>query len=235
MEWGTVMASKRIAEKVKDFLAGESAEYVDQYYSALLDNFHRLDEKFHRAILLLLFSVASFELLANTAIVEAALGPFKLTDLGLLQKYCPVVIAYSYCSISSLGTMRHYMRDLTAAVIAIRHESVAKNSLDVFLQPPSLFLTSEISQKFSDGVLSSIFLQIESILVFVLTTGPIVFLAYAFYRCFLSFGFRDVNLWVSLSISFVLVFQAVLLFVHHFLNMSPVVEDGIGSERENKT
>lgn len=34
--------------------------------------------------------------------------------------------------------------------------------------------------------------------------------------------------------SFVLVFQAVLLFVHHFLNMSPVVEDGIGSEAGTK-
>ena len=56
------MASKRLVERVKDSLASESPDYVDQYYKALLDNFHRLDEKFHRAILLLLFSVASFEL-----------------------------------------------------------------------------------------------------------------------------------------------------------------------------
>src|SRR2546423_12891719 len=107
------MASKKIVEKARDSLASETAEYVNQYYKALLDNFYRLDEKFHRAILLLLFSVAAFELLAYTPIKEAALGPFKLTDLGLLQKYCPLVVAYSYCSLSSLGTMRHYMRDLT--------------------------------------------------------------------------------------------------------------------------
>lgn len=228
------MASKKTVERVKDFLASESAEYVDEYYRALLDNFHRLDEKFHRAILLLLFSVASFELLAHTSIVEAALGPFKLNDLGLLQKYCPLVAAYSYCSLSSLGTMRHYMRDLTAAVITIQHESIAKNSLDLFLQPPSLFLTSEISQKFSDGILSRTFLLIETILVLVLMTGPIVFLGHAFYQCFLSFGFRDVNVWVSLILSLVFVLQSVLLFVHHFRNMSRPLQDVIGSGRSRK-
>lgn len=229
------MASKKIVEKVKDFLASESAESVDQYYWALLDNFHRLDEKFHRAILLLLFSVASFELLAHTSIVEAALGPFKLNDLGLLQKYCPLAVAYAYCSISSLGTMRHYMRDLSAAVITIKHESIAKNSLDVFLQPPSLFLTSEISQKFSDGILSRTFLLIETFLVVVLTIGPIVFLGHAFYQCFLSFGFKDVNLWVSLIVSLVFVFQAVLLFVHHFRNMShPVIGWDLGENHQEE-
>jgi hypothetical protein len=228
------MASKRLVERVKDSLASESPDYVDQYYKALLDNFHRLDEKFHRAILLLLFSVASFELLAYTSIKEAALGPFKLTDLGLLQKYCPLVVAYSYCSLSSLGTMRHYMRDLTATVITVSHESIAKNSLDLFLQPPSSFLTSEISQKFSAGILSRIFLQIETILVLALSAGPVVFLIHAFYECFLLFGFRDVNVWVSLILSFVFVFQAVLLFVHHLRNMSPLVQDVIRWMRREK-
>lgn len=225
------MASKKIIEKARDSLASETAEYVDQYHKALLDNFHRLDEKFHRAILLLLFSVASFELLAHTSIVEVALGPFKLNDLVLLQKYCPLVVAYSYCSISSLGTMRHYMRELTAAVITIKHESTARNSLDIFLQPPSLFLTSEMSQHFSHGILSRTFLVIETILVLVLMTGPIVFLGHAFYQCFLSFGFRDANLWVSLILSLVFIFQAVLVFLHHFRNMSRVTP-AIGSELE---
>jgi len=35
------MASKTIVEKVKESLANESPEYVDQYYKALLENFHR--------------------------------------------------------------------------------------------------------------------------------------------------------------------------------------------------
>lgn len=213
------MASKKIVEKAIDSLTNESAEYVDQYFRALLENFHRLDEKFHRALLLLLFSIASFELLAHTSIVEAAVGPFKLNDLGLLQKYLPLVAAYSYCSMSSLGVMRQHMRDLTPAVVTINHESVAKNSLDIFLQPHSLFHSSETSQKFSVGMLSKTFLHIEAILVLALMVGPVAFLAHAFYHCFVAFGFRDVNLWVSLSLSFVFVVQAVLIFIHYFRDM----------------
>lgn len=220
------MASKTIVEKVKDSLASESAEYVDQYYRALLENFHRLDEKYHRALLLLLFAIAAFELLAHTSIVEVALGPFKLNDVGFLQKYLPLIIAYSYCSMSSLGTMRQHMRDLTAAVVTINHKSIAKNSMDIFLQPYSLFHTSETSQKFSFGVLSKAFLHIEVIVVLALMVGPIIFLGHAFYHCFFLFGFRDVNLWVSLILSFVFVFQSVLVFVHYFRDMYV-----IGSER----
>lgn len=222
------MASRRLVERVKDSLASESPDYVDQYYKALLDNFYRLDEKFHRAILLLLFSVAAFELFAYTSIKEAALGPFKLTDLGLLQKYCPLVVAYSYCSLSSLGTMRHYMRDLTTAVITVSHDSVAKNSLDLFLQPPSLFLTSEISQKLSHGILSKTFLLIETVIVFALSAGPIIFLIHAFYKVFVLFGFRDLNVWVSLILSLVFVLQVVLLFIHHLRNMSSLVQEVFG-------
>lgn len=213
------MASKTIVEKVKDSLANESPEYVDQYYKALLENFHRLDQKFHRALLLLIFAIASFELLAHTLTVEVALGPFKLKDVGILQKYLPLIVAYAYCSTSSLGTMRQHMRDLTAAVVTINHESIAKNSMDIFLQPHSLFHSSETSQKFSFGVLSKTFLHIEAILVLALMIGPIIFLGHAFYNCFFVFGFRDVNLWVSLILSFVFVFQAVLVFVHYFRDM----------------
>lgn len=220
------MASKTIVEKVKESLASESPEYVDQYYRALLENFHRLDEKFHHALLLLLFAIAAFELLVHTSIVEVALGPFKLNDVGFLQKYLPLIVAYSYCSTSSLGTMRQHMRDLTAAVVSINHKSIAKNSMDIFLQPHSLFHSSETSQKFSFGVLSKTFLHIEAILVLALMVGPIIFLGHAFYHCFFLFGFRDVNLWVSLILSFVFVFQAVLVFVHYFRDMYI-----IGSER----
>lgn len=220
------MASKTIVEKVKDSLASESPEYVDHYYTALLENFHRLDQKFHRALLVLLIAIASFELLAHTSTVEVALGPFKLKDIGILQKYLPLIVAYAYCSTSSLGTMRQHMRDLTAAVVTINHESIAKNSIDIFLQPHSLFHSSETSQKFSFGVLSKTFLHIEAILVLALMIGPIIFLGHAFYNCFFVFGFRDVNLWVSLILSFVFVFQAVLVFVHYFRDMYI-----IGSER----
>lgn len=213
------MPRKKILERVRRSLSGESAEYVDRYYWALLENFHRLDEKFHRALLLLLFAIASFELLAHTSVVEVALGPFKLTDLGLLQKYAPLVVAYSYCSMTSMGTMRQHMRDLTASVITIHHESIAKHSLDVFLQPPSLFHTSETSQRVSAGSLAKTFTLIEVILVLALMIGPIVFLGHAFYQCFLSFGTGDLNLWVSLILSMVFLLQAVLVFVNHFRNM----------------
>jgi hypothetical protein len=213
------MASKTIVEKVKESLASEAPEYVDQYYRALLESFHRLDKKYHHALLLLLFAIAAFELLAHTSIVEVALGPFKLNDVGFLQKYLPLIIAYSYCSMSSLGTMRQHMRDLTAAVVAINHKSIAKNSMDIFLQPYSLFHTSETSQKFSFGALSKTFLHIEAIVVLALMVGPIIFLGHAFYHCFFLFGFRDVNLWVSLILSFVFVLQSVLVFVHYFRDM----------------
>ncbi len=213
------MASKKIVEKAKESLTNESAEYVDQYFKALLENFHRLDEKYHRSLFLLLFSIASFELLAHTSIVEAAVGPFKLSDLGLLQKYFPLVTAYSYCSMSSLGVMRQHMRDLTPAVVTINHESVAKNSLDIFLQPHSLFHSSETSQKFSFGILSKTFLHIEAVFVLALMVGPVAFLGRAFYHCFVAFGFRDINLWVSLILSFAFVVQAVLIFVHYFRDM----------------
>jgi hypothetical protein len=83
--------------RIKDSLAKvETTEYVDEYYKALMENIHRTDEKFHRAILSLLFSTTIFELLAHASIAEASLGPFKLSNLPLLQKYIPLLAAYSY-------------------------------------------------------------------------------------------------------------------------------------------
>ena len=210
---------KKLEDRVKEALAAESQAYADEYCKALVENIHRTDDKFQRAILLLIFSVAMYELVAHTLISEVTLGPFKLTNLALLQKYVPVLISYSYCSISSLGTIRKYMRDLTVDVLSIHHPSTAANHLEMFLEPPSLLQTSDIVKEFSEGVIPKILDNTGGILVLTLLIGPIVFLGHSFYQCFATFGFRDTNLWVSAVLSVVLVLQGILVFLHYMRDM----------------
>ena len=210
---------KKLEDRVKDALATESQAYTDDYFKTVLENIHRIDEKFHRAILLLIFSVAMYELAAHTWITEVTLGPFKLSNLALLQKYIPIVVSYAYCAITSLGTLRKYMRHLIVDVMSIHHQSTVTNDLEMFIVPPSLLQTSEIVSTFSEGVIPKILRVIMGILTLSLLTGPIAFLVHSFYQCFVIFGFRDVNLWISAFLSLVLVLQGILVFAHYVRDM----------------
>jgi hypothetical protein len=219
MEDGITVMIRNISKRIKTALdAGINQEFFNEYLENILENSHRVDEKYYRSILMLILAMASFELFTRGLIAEANIGFFKITDISLLHKYTPIVIAYFIFTSNSLSYLRESLGIAYREGLRILHAPMVDNALWLLLAPSSPILAFQLALTNKKNLLTK---AAELIVIIILGLGlsfvPLFFEIYAFYRCFSLFGVYDFHIWISVIISTVFILESLFLIFHRFL------------------
>src|SRR5215207_4740111 len=92
-----------ISERVRDAFADDkSRDFAETYLNEALTSLRDTQTQFRRTMLLLIFVILLFELLARASVREVSIGPLKLSDYSLLYKLLPLAIAYLYYELNSI-------------------------------------------------------------------------------------------------------------------------------------
>jgi hypothetical protein len=90
---------------VKASFEDESAEYIEDYLTALRSTWQALTATISRTGLLLVALMTIFYLLTTPGVIgSVSLGPFEIDDPLIIQKSIPIVVAYLYYELALMGT-----------------------------------------------------------------------------------------------------------------------------------
>ena len=98
---------------------------------------------------LLFFIMIIFELLNKAVIQEITLGPIKITDITIIQKLIPVIVAYIYYEQMSYFIMRGFYIELHNVIILENYKSIVDNNLENFFFPVSTYTTNNLLLRLS--------------------------------------------------------------------------------------
>lgn len=98
---------------------------------------------------LLFFIMIIFELLNKAVIQEITLGPIKITDITIIQKLIPVIVAYIYYEQMSYFIMRRFYIELHNVIILENYKSIVDNNLENFFFPVSTYTTNNLLLRLS--------------------------------------------------------------------------------------
>jgi hypothetical protein len=172
-----------------------------------------LSDSSRRTVILLLLVAAAFQLLDQAAVVSVQAGPFQIRDLSVIQKVLPVIFAYLIYDETVSGIRYLYSLRVASEISRAFQPSVKSSSLDGLLNPqgsplfgPMLWHRSKSREYRLLAKLTQV-LRLGSLLL------PLVIEAYAFYRIFEAFGFRDVVVWISALVALGFIIFAALVIL----------------------
>jgi len=204
----------KIEEKLNDAISqGLSTEYLTDSLKRILERHGKSYERMYQSTAFLVFFVVVFELLIRASIAEINMGPFKLKDISVVQKFIPVIVAYFYISMMSLILATSYLG--LASLVLTKHLYRPVYDTEIIKLewlPASVFTIRSAASVFSKSPPVKILEQLENLVIAVLLGGPLVFEVYAYYQCFRLFGLKSVAVWISAVSSAILLLYGVLLF-----------------------
>jgi hypothetical protein len=206
------MVDKALKAKLKNAFADDDS-FLDEYTSALRDNLRDIEARTTQATRTLIILLVAFELLHRAAISEVSAFGFKFSDLSLIQKFLPLVAAYMYYLVSSLYVMRRLTREAHDEAIQLKRPTLVQNGVHYYLVPSSHFVTEEIVENASTGVVKSLVEKLSMPLMAAILFLPIVFSVYSYVVLFWQFGIKDIVLWFSLIVSIPFSLQGLLLYI----------------------
>jgi len=207
------MAKSVIRQRIDElFSAPSSHQDFKDYIVQVRTNLGSAEERLQKLFLRSLFLMVAFVLFSRAGISEFTLGPLKITDLSLVQKLIPAIMAYTYYELHAAATMRRLLREVHDELLNVLNETLAKKDLQFYLLPHSPFVAEEIISRAPDCSLAPLVVNLSLPLIASIIIAPLAFLVYAFMRCFAQFGFGDVLVWIVLIVSFLFSFQGFILF-----------------------
>lgn len=200
---------KSIQNRIVDAFEGDGSEaqakeYSDKVYATWKD----ISATLSRDVLFIFLLMAVFELLAyQRSSASISIGSFTLVNAPIVQIALPAIVAFVIYDGIRL-TVRWL--DLEVAYIelmGIWASAQSDNDLDLFIKPylPSLWNVG-LSPSANIMLRSERFIQVVNTLVsgFLIFVLPVAFESQAYYRLLQKFGYHDIFLWGSASITLLL-------------------------------
>lgn len=208
------MPPKTIKEIVKDsFPDHDSREYAKEYLSCISSNNQFLETETRRSLIRSFLLFGLFFLLIGASVEEVTLGPIKINDISIIEKFLPLLVAINYYELISLILMRRLFLETEGRIVEILYKSIYKNDLEGFLFPNSIPMWADtIFQKSYEGIIYKINDATHYLISLIIIVGGILFECYAFYICFIHFGVSDIVLWSVLIVSVLFLFKGFLVF-----------------------
>ena len=204
--------TKMLAEKIGDALSNTNTHgFAQSYLEAILTGMEKAESRFHQASLLMFFLFLVFELLTRAAISEVTVGPFKVNNLTLIQKGLPVVIAYLYYELCAFRAMVIIQSVVYKSIVKGICKPFHDNNLETIAMFSSTFDVEDFLESNVEGNSNRLIGFLSQPLRLTLVFMPLLFAAYAFYRCFSIFGKGDFLVWTSLVISALFLLQGMLI------------------------
>lgn len=194
-----------------------SHDYAETYLETVHTNLHESEALARRLILALVILVVVFELLNRAVVEEVSLGPIKLNDFTVVHKLIPLAFAVVYYYWAGTMSNRILLHRVQVNLLQVLHPQIVASDLEYFLLPPQPGVVEAVyvralrnrhrrtQQIFNIGR----FLPILAILLLCSST---LWMAYAFYVCFMTFGFTDIVVWLECVFSIYLVVIGFLFF-----------------------
>lgn len=207
------MSKVTIEKGVKDALSDDDVkEYVKEHFDTLYKNMKYSEDRFHRSFLILFFLFAVFVFIAEASITEVSLGPFKIKELTLIYRILPVVIAYYYYVLISLGCIRVLLCVTYEAIMENIYSPLFENKLHYYWTPLHIFDVGSILGNVTEGFLSRIINFLSRFFDLIGVFLPLTFEIYAFYRCLTAFGLTDIVTWCVIVVSTLFLLQGLLFY-----------------------
>jgi len=185
----------------------------EEYLKVIRSNYKECSERFGRGILTLTIATMALELITQAVISEFTFAGLKFHNLVLIQKILPAAIAYLYYSLASNMTHRRLLMEVHEQTMIQIHPDYVSHNLHLYVEPPSAFQVEKILVREIRGNFARCLLCLNYPLLFVMSLGPIIYIAYAHYRAFEVSGYKDLVVWIGLIISIVLILQVIIQFV----------------------
>ncbi len=208
-----LMSTQPLSNQVKKaFSSTKSKEYAKEYLETIHANWRDTESRITRSFLSLVFFVSVFELLTRAAIAEVTLGPFKVTDLALIQKFLPLLVAYFFSEFGSSTKQRNELSEVYYEIIRVCHGSITSNDLQYYLSPGFGFhLFGNLYWRPANIIVRGLQNLAQIPIILFAALGPLAFEVYAFLQLFKGFGFSDIIVWFVLVFSLMIMLQAYII------------------------
>lgn len=138
------VSDETLKDRVRRAFLGDakSYEHANQaaidYLGELRSRMKDLSEGIRRTAVLLLLVAAVFQLLDQAVVVGLQVGPFRISDLSIIQRVLPAVFAYLIYDMAVLGVRYLYSINLAIEISELFQPSIRSNRLDVLLNPQGI-------------------------------------------------------------------------------------------------
>jgi|GEM_PF-6949081 len=190
----------------------ENKKVGEEYLKVIRANYKECSERFGRGIRTLTIAIIVLELITQAIVSEFSFAGLKFHNLLLIQKILPVAIAYLYYYLATNMTHRRMLMQVHEHTMIKLHPDYVSHKLHLYAEPPSAFQVDRIFEQELKDYSSRCLIYLTYPLMFMMTLGPIIYIAYTYYRAFEVFGNKDVIVWIGLIISIVFILQVIFLF-----------------------
>jgi hypothetical protein len=210
--------TKFIEERVSDSFRGDqSASQAKEYSESAYATWKDISASLSRSALLIFLLMAIFELLAyQHSLAIISIGSFAIANAPIVQIALPAVIAFIIYDGYRLSVRWLELQRVYITLMKIYAPKQFENRLYLPITPslPSLW---GIGQSFAGDDIASPadkFIEKISVAIMYITMSavPIVFECQAYYRLIQEFGYRNILLWISLTIT-VILFISTFIFI----------------------
>jgi len=99
----------RLEDMFSDSAVKEDAK---EYLAQVRINLSDTEQRFQKLLIRLAFLAVAFVFVSRSGITEFTIGPLKIKDLSVIQKFLPAILAYTYYELSASITMRRLLREV---------------------------------------------------------------------------------------------------------------------------
>lgn len=208
------MSVKSIRDRVQDaFGKGSSVDSntAKDFLQVLLLKMQIILDRERNSLLRLFFLFALFILFSTASVAEATFGPIKITELSLITKILPLLIAINYYELVTLWASHSLLVETINNMYRLIHEPIIKNDLTFFMTSDWLFGFELFTDWIQDDyIFKKINNFIMNSIIWGIALSALLFECYAFVRCFSIFGVFDLSLWIILIFAIITLAKTVI-------------------------
>jgi hypothetical protein len=187
-------------------------EFANDYLAVIQEDMRYINTRFQKLIIQIFLLFFVFIILSGASVVQITLGSVQLSDLSLIEKLLPIVIAYTYYELAGFAAMRQLQNELHDRIVELLYKPLYNNDLELYLRPSSALNTADILMFGTKGFLSDFSKNLTIPLYVIIFFGALVFEIYAFNALFVAFGFVDIVVWLALLVSLFFLLQGLIFF-----------------------
>jgi hypothetical protein len=212
--------SKSARERIESVLAdADNREYGKTYLADLKENWKETTTAIGKTLLLAALSMTLFELLTRGAISKASYAGVEVTDLSLIRKVLPAIVAYFYLDLVVLHMRNMHLRRTYIGAFSKLYPAFKQERLEYFTAPrmhtatfmPYLIFDPKEKQ---GGVYVALMLSLAIVSLFL--TIPL-FEVYAYIIQLRRISVEDPLVWATLPVT-LLIISAALLAVYRTIS-----------------
>ena len=201
------------SELVAAFSDDEAIAYGDSYIEALLKELTRYTDRMGRLLIELVLFFFAYLLVRQPGITEIIIGPIKVSDLSMIHKILPIVIAYIYFDLAVTTGMWDAKWDVYSETFEALYPTLHMYGLHSYISPTSIlgdapWLTNIWGE--TNPTLERISDKLQKVHYRVFQFAPIPISIWIGYDLQARYGLTDPLVLISLGVSGILVIQATI-------------------------